>query len=118
LISIANRLLLYLELMAGRSAQQIRQSFPRHKSGGCSRISIHGALVRISSPSKIRIQEQHEELSPHNLPEATAMLLARRGIGRDVESGTSPGETRSTLNAAVLILNWEKVMRNTDMPAS
>jgi hypothetical protein len=35
--------------------------------------------VKISGSFRIRIQGKHEELSPHDLPEAITTLLARRG---------------------------------------
>jgi hypothetical protein len=104
-IAIANRLVLYLELVVGSSAQHIRQSLASHENRECSLISIHGMLVKISGPSKIRMQGQHEEPIPSDLPEATATHLARHDIECDFVSGTSPSETRSALSAAALILN-------------
>jgi hypothetical protein len=104
-ITFTNRLLLYLLPMVGRAAQQIRQSLASHENGECRSISIHGAVVKIFGPSRIRMQGQREELSPHDLPEKTATLLAKRGIECDCVSSTSPGESRSTLSAAELILN-------------
>jgi hypothetical protein len=86
-------LILYQELMAECSAQQIWQSFTSYESRECSLISIHGVLVAITGLSKIRMQGQYQGPNLYDLPKATTMLLATRDLGRDFVSSTSPGET-------------------------